>query len=193
MDWRGFSIYPKLMTRKKVRGLFALLFVLSIALFFLWRRSTTPDAGSDGISLSYNICLQPQPGTVILDQDNPLKLEYLQNFWIDSTRQYYSKAVLMNEGDTLHVSAFNALPFPDGLELLLENSGRVIQQERGKTTSFSYARIFSRRHDVFLARYLMLDLSFNHLILVDHLSTDSLSIGQSFDQNLFLKRIRPCL
>ena len=175
------------MRRKPLLRLFLLLALLSLSLYFLWRQpwGTGPDYGAN-ISLSFNLCLPASEGTNLITADHPLKARYLREAWIDSTRQFYTKALQITPADTLYISTWSQVSLREGKRLLDLQSGDVLTSQAGEKGSVAYYQLFSRR-------YLFQDRSFDTLVQVDRFGPDSAAVRALYESDLLIKQVQPCL
>lgn len=182
------------MRRKPLLRLFLLLALLSLSLYFLWRQpwSTGPDHGAN-ISLSFNLCLPASEGTNLITADHPLKVRYLREAWIDSTRQFYTKALQITPADTLYISTWSQVGLREGKRLLDLQSGDVLTSQAGEKGSVAYYQLFSRRKGLYFSRYLFQDRSFDTLVQVDRFGPDSAAVRALHESDILIKQIQPCL
>ena len=182
------------MRGKRLISIFLVLALLSVLLYFFWRQSSTGNAAGANISLSFDLCLPANDRFAVIEQDNPYKLAYLRNTWIDSTRQFYAKTLWLQGGDTLFVSIWNQMSLPEGRNVLSQHSGDVLTKQNGQTgEKIPYHKLFSRRDQLYLARYLISDRRFNTLVLIDRYGLDSSTVRRFYETDLLLKNIQPCL
>lgn len=182
------------MRGKRLIYIFLMLALLSVLLYFLWRQSSARNTEGANISLSFDLCLPADNRFSVIEQDNPYKLSYLRNAWIDSTRQFYAKTLWLPGDDTLFVSNWNQMSLPEGRNVLSGHSGEILEQQSGQTgEKVPYYKLFSRRDRQYLARYLFSDRRFNTLVLIDRYGRDSSAVRRFYEADFLLKHIQSCL
>jgi hypothetical protein len=193
----NFFVRPKTHTRtmkwKYRLGWLALLLLLTM-LWLLYRQTGTDAPKHGQLNLSYNLCLKADAGYQPLENDALARINYAQNYWADSTGQYFSKTLLSPSGDTLLVSVFNQASLRKAEEALRAAGFENLQQKRLDHSSFSALIALARAPDgTFFLRRLIADAQFQVVAMADQASRDSTALSRLFQTDHFVQSLEKCL
>jgi hypothetical protein len=180
------------MPKKIVFGLPLIIAIAGLIWYIKVARPTAPKEGS--VQLSYNLCLdaglEAQPFTL----DTTAFLSYRTQHWLDSSRQYFGKALTLTKKDTLVVSVINGLDFKSSSELLLQSSGRVMGKKREQEGPVEIFWIWCQSpDDTWWVRYMVVDKQMGSSVLIDQPAADSTGAEQSFLSSPLPKMIKRCI
>ncbi|MCB0554235.1 MAG: hypothetical protein KDD02_11840 [Phaeodactylibacter sp.] len=172
----------------------ALIIIAGAAFWILSRQEGVSASDKGKVNLSYNICLKADAGYRVLDNDTLARVFYAQNYWADSTGQYFSKTLLSPSGDTLFASVFNNASLRRAEEALQLAGFENIQENRAKNPDFTFQIALARRPDgVFFLRRLINDPQFQVVAMVDQFSRDSAALARRFETDQLIQSIEKCL
>lgn len=180
------------MKRKYTIGGLAAVLVLMAAWMLLRRQDAT--AGSSGINLSYNICVAPDAGYEILENDSMVSSRYIGQYWADTTKQFFSKTLLSPAGDTLLVSVFNQLSLRQAGAMLAAAGFQNDRQQKVAHPDFDILLLLDHSPgELFFLRRLVADKQFQVVVMVDQFSRDSTALRQIFQKDPFIPSLKKCL
>lgn len=179
--------------RNKILAGATILLVVAGALWYI--KGVKPAGAEPGaVQLSYNLCLGAEFHSHIVDLDTLTFTNYRSNYWLDSSRQYFGKAIVTGTKDTLLVSVINGMDFRTASELLLKASGEVFDKKREQYGPIEAFGIYSRHSDSsFWVRSLVFDKQLGASILIDQHAADKASAQRIFIQSNLAKTIKRCI
>lgn len=180
------------MKRKYTIGGLAALLVL-LAVWILVRRQDAT-GGSFGINLSYNVCVSPDAGYQVIENDSLVSSRYVGQYWADTTKQFFSKTLLAPAGDTLLVSVFNQSSLRQAGAMLGAAGFENKQQQKVAHPDFDILLLLDRTPGgPFFLRRLIADKQFQVVVMVDQWSRDSTALRQIFQKDPFIPSLEKCL
>lgn len=179
--------------RKKI--LFGAIALAVVALAVMYLNSVKPRTAEEGaVQLSYNLCLGHEINPQIITLDTMAFTTYRSHQWLDSSRQYFGKAILINASDTLLVSVINGMDFRTASELLLSASGQVLDKKRDQYGPIEVFGIYNQSSDSsWWVRSLVFDKQLGASVLIDHSAANQTEAKEIFTQSNLAKTIKRCI
>ena len=162
------------------------LLVGSTSLF--WLSKLTPSQ-SDKESISFNLCFNPELSLEKITPSPNNQNKYMQQYWVDSTGQFFLKTIVLQQKDTLVLSVFNQGNDKAIVQNLNDQLDTTLSQRRGQTSLLNYSLVFGKQQQDWIIRYLLQDpMQARNYFLIDLIQKDSSKAFQQF-QDLDLNKI----
>lgn len=155
----------------------------------LFREKTSSE---NSIQLGLQWCM---PDSLLQESmaDRPeLRRAFIEYALLDSSGHYYSRSLLTNKGDTLHLSSFPALQYRELEQAIRDRFPEVkaVREERiGDETAYHWLLTSADR---FLVRIVLPESRFEQFVLLDYLSADSSRARHFYQKNITQQGIQPC-
>lgn len=144
--------------------------------------------------LSFNLCFKTVLSLEKVTLSPSYYNHYMDQYWVDSTTQFFLKTIVLNQEDTLMLSVFNLEDDKSIIRILNSQLDTTLSQQGGQIPLLTYFSLFGKRQKDWLTRYLLQDpAQRQNYFLIDLIQKDSIKAFRQyhhFDLNKILEKCR---